>query len=152
MTDVLDFATIGSRVAALWSSITPPSGYDAITLATHLLPGEVTTPAMLVKPPICVFEYGPGQGVGELNFPCEFYLTEGADMPSNAAKVYAWMGPLFSAPAVNYNLGPGGIAGVVDLTITDAREGVLMYSGKDFIGIQFVARVRVVFTYTAVGT
>lgn len=152
MTDVLDFTTIATRVAALWANVTPPSGYESITQSTHLLPGAVVTPAMLVKPPVGNFEYGGGQGVGELAFPCEFYLTEGADMPSNAAKVYAWMGPLFTAPAANYNLGPGGIAGVIDLTLTECREGVLTYSKKDFIGIQFTARVRVKFAYDVTGT
>lgn len=152
MTDILDFPTIATRVAALWSNVTPPSGYEAITQSTHLLPGDLHTPAMLVKPPIWTGDYGPGQARGELNFPCEFYLTEGADMPANAEKVYAWMSPLFSAPASNYNLGPGGISGVVDVTITDGREGVLTYSKKDFIGIQWNVRVRIVAAYNAQGT
>lgn len=149
----LDVATIATNLASLWSSLTPPTGLDAITLATYKLPNEIGgTPVLLVKPPTGDFEYGPGQMEGELVFPVEFYLTEGADLPANATKLYAWYSTLFAAPEANYNL--SAASGVVDVTLTGSRMGTLSYGGKvpkDYVGIQFEARVRVKLGYNAVG-
>lgn len=147
----LDVATIATNLAGLWSSLTPPTGLDAISISTHKLPNEIgITPVVLVKPPTGDFEYGPSQMVGELEFPVEFYLTEGADIPTNATKLYAWYSKLFAAPEANYNL--TAATGVIDVTLTGSRMGTLTYGTKDFVGIQFVARVRVNLGYNAVGS
>ncbi len=150
MTINLDVATYATNVAALWapSNLTAPSGLENITLSTHLLPNAVTTtPTMLIKPPTGNFEYAPGQMQGELVFPGEFYLSEGSDLPANAQKVYAWYGVLFAKPEGDYDL--GAAAGVIDVTITGAVVGTLVYAGKDYVGIKFDVRLRIKLAYNA---
>lgn len=148
MTISLAVDTVATNLAGLWSSVTPPSGLDAIHYSTHLLPNAITqTPVLLVKPPLGEFEYGPGHISGELNFPCEFYLTEAADYRTQLKALYAWYGTLFAQPEGNYDL--GSVTNFVDVTITDSRMGILTYAEHDYAGIQFIARVRVSGGYNA---
>jgi hypothetical protein len=148
----LDVASIASAVAGLWapSGITPPTGLDNVSLSTHLLPKAiVTTPTMLIKPPIGTFEYGPGGKMrGSLDFPAEFYMIEGADIPASATKLYAWYAVLFARPESSYDLDLA-TSGVVQVTISDSRMGTLTYNSADFVGIAFTVNVLVSLGYNA---
>lgn len=145
----LDVSTIATNLASIWSSVTAPTGLDSITLSTHLLPNAIHgTPVLLVKPPVGEFEYGPGHIGGELNFPCEFYLTEAADYRTQLKALYAWFGTLFAQPEAQYDLN-APITGHIDVTITDSRMGILNYAEHDYAGIQFIARVRLAAGYNA---
>lgn len=146
----MNLNTIASNIATRFSAanITPPTGLTNVTLATHLLPNAIAdTPTVLVKPPLGDFEYGPGNRTGELTFPVEFYVSDGADKAAASQKLYSWYGVLLEQLTSDYDI--GGPPEVIDATIIESRAGTLTYAEQDFVGIVFAVRVRVTGAYNA---
>lgn len=147
----LDLAAIASNLAGRFAAgvLTAPPGLETISLSTHLLPTAVTvTPTVLVSLPDGNFEADGGaiRG-GEFDFPVDLYLAEGSDLPANTTKLYAWYGVLFDQLIGAYDLDLSPT--VIDAFFTSSRMGKLTYAGRDYVGIRFVARVRIQTPYNA---
>ena len=140
----MDLTTISANLAATWSSVTPPTGLDAIVLSTDMPPNAITgTPTLLVAFPVGQFEYGAGGSlVGEWSFPVAFYVAKAADYRTQAKALRAWVSPLFAAVEANYDLN-SPITGHTDVTLTDWQFVPLEYADQQYAGITFTARVRV---------
>lgn len=142
-----DIAAIAAAIATRFSSagITPPTGYDNVTLSTAELPNGITsTPTVLVFPPTGEWTWTPGATrVGDLEFPVRFYIARSADNPRATAAVNAWYSVLIERLIGQLALGQGS-NGVTHSFITGSRAGTLTYADVEYVGIEFAVLVHLV--------
>ncbi len=121
---------VGTALAARFGSVTPPTGYDAIKLATVFLPDNVSTfPAVVVLPPDTSLSYSMNRQVDELHvFTVRFLLPRAAGGDRAIKALYAWRDAIVQAAVGDQNL---GVSGVVSCLVTGVTMGDVSFGADD---------------------
>jgi len=147
----MDVAAIASALAARLGAITPPSGYDAIQQATHLLPnGIVNTPTVLVFPPEIDSTFSGHKRSTDMVFPVRFFIAMTSDRPRALTELYAWQEGLFDQLEGLYDLGLA--PPVTHAVILSMSAGTGEYAEKDYAVIELEVGVHVEEGYTPTTT
>jgi hypothetical protein len=126
----VDTYAVGTALAARFSSITPPTGYDAIKLATAFVPDNVSTfPAVVVLPPDTALSYAMNRQVDEVHtFTIRFLFPRSAGGDRGIKALYAWRDAIVQAAVGDQNL---GVSGVVSCLVTGVTMGDVSYGADD---------------------
>lgn len=147
----MNLTGIASAIATRYDNLTPPSGYDAITTATHLPPQNlVSWPSVLVIHTGGALSVTASNRSGLLEFAVRFFLPIPSDLSKAIEGQYAWLPVLIEALDGQVHLGEGD-DGVAAANVTGYQVGFLTWGGEEFPGIELTVEVRISEgkTYTA---
>lgn len=102
-----DYEAIGAAIAARYAAATPPSGQDALKLATDDAPEQLGfTPALVVFVGDETIEWGPVRTrVSGADFVARLYLPQDAPFPTRMARLSKWRAALLDAVVGQIQLG-----------------------------------------------
>jgi hypothetical protein len=121
---------VGTALAARFGSVTPPTGYDAIRLATAFPPDAISAwPAVIVLPPDTSLSYSMNRQVDEVHiFTVRFLIPRSAGTDRGIKALYAWRDAIVKAAVGNQDL---NIQGVISCLVTNVTMGDTSYGGDD---------------------
>lgn len=131
----MDVQAIADALAAKFASgtLTPPTGYTAVRLATARPPNNLTAfPTVLVIPPDGEVQPQAGWVDYTLDFDVEFHYAQNtADKPRDFAAMLAWLPKLLAAVYSGWSL---GITGLTAVKPQSWAYDVLPYGGQENYG------------------
>lgn len=121
---------VGTALAARFGSITPPTGYESIKMATAFPPDAVSTwPAVMVLPPDTSLSYSMNRQVDEIHiFTVRFLIPRAAGTDRGIKALYAWRDAIVTAAVGNQDL---NVQGVISCLVTNVTMGDTSYGGDD---------------------
>jgi len=138
----VDFRATADAIATRYrTSVTPPSGESAVSLATASLPDAVTEERTVLVFPVkeVEFYYPPSARKGIATYPVRFYLYKVRDTPRNTELLNDWLTALVPALDGQIQLGLAGVVTRAD--VVHAEVGPLSYGGTEFHGIELSVAV-----------
>lgn len=142
----MDASGIADALAASYAGLTPPTGYDAIRVATAELPNQmVPLPAVLVFADSGdVATKGNASMVGVSTWTIRFYYDQTGDLPRAQRALLKWLAVLLTAHRTGIQLG-----GRADVTRTSSwRIGRMTYADTDYVGIELTVMVTTTEAWT----
>jgi len=138
----MDLSAIADALALRYASLTPPSGYKAITGSTARPPNNIpNTPYVIAWPQSGDVQFGTtGMIKGEHEFAVVFYYSKSdADIPREYVALQKWLGVLLNATYGQYQL---GLAATVEKAIPMKWEiGSAVYAGDTYEVITLTVHV-----------
>jgi hypothetical protein len=121
---------VGTALAARFGSITPPTGYEAIKLATVFTPDNISTyPAVIVLPPDTSLSYSMNRQVDEIHvFTVRFIIPRSMGTDRGIKALYAWRDAIVKGAVGNQDL---DVVGVVSCLVTNVTMGDVSYGADD---------------------
>lgn len=144
----MDLATIAAGVAARFAGVTATNGTATETAtATHLLPNNVGTLALLVYPPEADLDLVPGPRLDDhYIFPVRL-LRDPVDVPTRSAWLYAWATALRTKVQANVDLDVSGVHEAKATSMRLSLDGVQYASAsgglQDFDLVEVLVDVHV---------
>lgn len=144
----MDIDATAAAIAAKYAALTPPTGYQAVRLATadlpqHLTPGRGSDtvkprPVVLVFPDQATLIPGSGQQrVTDARFLVRFYYAVQRDLARETNALRKWLTVLQDAHKQGLTLG-----GTVTYCRTVGwRIGTLRYADRDYSGVELQVAV-----------
>ena len=128
----MDLSAISDALALRYASLTPPTGYKAITSSTSRPPNNIpNTPYVIAWPQSGDMTLTAGEVKGEHEFSVVFYYAKSeGDIPREYVALQKWVGVLLNATYGQLQLGLGG---TVDKAIPMKWEiGSVVYAGDQY--------------------
>jgi len=138
----MDTYAVGTALAARFSGITPPTGYDAIKQSTVFMPDSISTfPAVVVMPPDSTLSYMMNKQIDELyTFTVRFIIPRSAGLDRGMKALYTWRDHLVKAAVGNQNL---DVSGVYSCMVVGVTMGDVAYGGdEDLLAVDLRTEVR----------